>query len=289
MDILFESLKAEWESMVRLSPRIFMAVLVMLVFIIGGRLLGKSIAHFMSRGKFSQTHRNFFRSLTAWFVSIIGLIIVLNILGLKSLATSLVAGGGITAVVLGFAFREIGENFLAGFFLAFSRPFDVGDMIQSDEFRGTVRSIDLRSTHIRTIDGKDTYIPSSQIFNKPLTNYTRDGLRRLSFTVGIDYSDDSEKARDLLTRATESVPGVLEDPPPLASMSALEPQFVKLEMAFWIDTFQKGTGLVGIRNRVIENCRRTLMDRGFTVSCNMTTNLALGSFEPVDVQLNRAS
>ena len=77
----------------------------------------------LSKANLKPTHRNFFQSLSVWILSIIGLFVALNILGLKSLAASLLAGGGITAVVLGFAFRDIGENFLAGFFLAFSRPF----------------------------------------------------------------------------------------------------------------------------------------------------------------------
>lgn len=159
-----------------------------------------------------------------------GLIIALNLLGLRGAAASLLDGGGVTAVVLGFAFREIGENFLAGFVLAFSRPFEVGDLIQSEELLGEVRGIELRHTHIRTADGRDIFIPSSQIVNKPVVNYTRDGLRSPSFTVGIDYADDSERARQILLKIVQSTEGVLEIP-------ALAAQYVELEVVFWIDTF----------------------------------------------------
>jgi small-conductance mechanosensitive channel len=66
---------------------------------------------------------------TFWGVGLLGFALALNLVGLRAVASGLQAGGGITAVVLGFAFREIGENLLAGFLLAFSRPFKVNDII----------------------------------------------------------------------------------------------------------------------------------------------------------------
>jgi len=289
MDILVESLTEEWQSLVRLSPRLLVAMVIFAVSILIGRLFGKAAVHILARGNFKSTHRNFFRNLTAWLVAILGLILALNVLGLKGLAASLVAGGGITAIILGFAFREIGENFLAGFFLAFSRPFEIGDLIQSSDLQGTVKGIELRSTHIRTVDGRDIFIPSSQIFNNALINYTKDGLRRLSFQVGIDYANDSQKARQVLLKAVNDVEQVLHDPSPGANMSALAPQYVELDVFFWIDTFKEGVNLAAVLNEVIEQCRRALMTGDFTVSANVTSNVALGSFKPVDVRLAQAT
>lgn len=285
MELLMESLKAEWQNLVRLSPKILIALIIFVIFIFLGRMIGRAVAHIMMRGNFKPTHRNFFRNLTAWLLGILGLIIALNLLGMKGLAASLMAGGGITAIILGFAFREIGENFLAGFLLAFSRPFEVGDLIRIDDFQGIVKGLEMRSTHIRSADGRDIYIPSSKIFNNPLTNFTKDGLRRLSFKVGIDYADDSEKARNDLIEVVRKVENVLSDPAPGAIMSALTPQFVELELFFWIDTFKKGTDMLKITNEVIERCRMALMTGGYTVSANVSTNLALSGSRPVDIQL----
>jgi small-conductance mechanosensitive channel len=287
MDILLETLTEEWQGLVRLSPKLLVALIVFAISIMAGRLIGRGVVRILSRGNFGPTHRNFFKGLIIWITAIFGLIIALNILGLKSLAASLVAGGGITAVVLGFAFREIGENMLAGFFLAFSRPFEIGDLIQSSDFRGIVKSIELRSTHIRSADGRDIFIPSSEIFNKPLVNFTKDGLRRISFSVGIDYFDDSKKARELLVETVQNVKHVLNEPKPGAIFAGLMPQYVELEVFFWIDTFKAGEELGPVRNEVMENCRRVLVSSGFTVSANVTTNVALGNYQPVAVQLNQ--
>jgi small-conductance mechanosensitive channel len=287
MELLVESITELWQGAIKMAPRILIALIVLLIFIWVGRTVGRIIVHLLGKGNFRPTHQSFFRSLTAWIFGIFGVIIGLHVVGLKTLATSLLAGGSMTAIVLGFAFREVGENFLAGFFLAFSRPFQVGDLIQSGEFQGIVRAIELRSTHIRSADGRDIFVPSSQIFKDALVNFTKDGLRRLSFKVGIDYADDSGKARELLAHAVDGIEYVLADPHPRANLSSLEPNYVNLEVAFWVDTFQKGTDLVGVRNEVIERCRRTLMDNGFTVSSNVTTNVALGGFAPVQVRLDQ--
>jgi small-conductance mechanosensitive channel len=252
-----------------------------------GRLIGRTLALLLARYEFKSMHTNFFRGLAIWIFALIGIIMGLNILGLKALAASLVAGGGITAVILGFAFREIGENFLAGFFLAFSRPFEVGNFIQSGEFQGVVKSIEMRSTHIRTADGRDIFIPSSQIFNNALVNFTKDGLRRLSFTVGIDYGDDSEKARNLLLEMAKDSEGVLADPIPAANIYSLDANYVILEITFWVDTFIKGIDLLKIKNELMEKSRRTLAANGFTFSSNVTTNVALGGYQPLDIRLNR--
>ena len=185
-----------------------------------------------------------------------------------------------TAIVLGFAFREIGENLLAGLFLAFSRPFQLGDLIRSADLEGTVRNIDLRSTHVRTVDGRDIYIPNAQIFNRPLTNYTKDGLRRPAFTFGIDYRDDAEAARQAALAAVRGVEGVLAEPPVEVALSALGPNYVELEATFWISTFDQDTDIVRIRSRAMDATRRVLLAGGFTVSSEVTTPLAVSRRKP---------
>ena len=267
-------------------PRIAGAVVVLLAAVLLGRGLGAVAARALATRKQAQIHRKFVRNLIAWTFLFVGAMLALSVLGLGGVLTGLLAGSGVAAVVFGFAFREIGENLLAGVFLAFSRPFDVGDFIRSDVLEGEVRGIELRYTHIRTVDARDIYIPNAQIFNRPLVNYTRDGLRRPSFTVGIDYADDAERACGLLATAARSVAGVLADPPPAVSLVKLAPQFVELEVSFWINTFAMGPAvavspnkqeesLAGVRSRVMDACRRTLVDNGFTVSANVATSVAL--------------
>ena len=275
MEALMTSLQRDWESLVQLAPRLVAALLVLGVLIWVGRLVGRLVVKLLERGKLTRTHKSFFRHLVTWLFGMLGVILALNVLGLQGLAAGLLAGGGMTAVVLGFAFRGIGENLLAGFFLAFSRPFEVGDLIQSGEFQGIVRGIELRCTHIRAADGRDVYIPSSQIFNEPVVNFTRDGLRRLSFRLGIDYGDDTERAGTLLLETIRGTEHVLEDPGPAVVLAALQPQYQEFEVAFWVDMFHKGVDLATIRSSAMARCRRAILEAGFTVSANVSTAVAL--------------
>ena len=285
MVIIFESFREEWQNLLRIFPRLIIALIILLVSIWLGRLLGRFLIRFIEKGDFSQTHKKFFQGLTSWIIALIGLILALNVLHLRGIAASLLASGGMTAIVLGFAFREIGENVLAGTMLAFQRPFEVGDYIQSEELQGTVKGIEIRYTHIRTVDGRDIFIPSSQIVNKPLINFTRDGLLRPTFTVGIDYADDSENARRLILEAVKTSNEILQTPPPDVIVSAFNSQYLEIQAFFWVDTFKPGKNSQQIRSDLIEKCLRALLAAGFTLSSNVTTNVELSEREPVDLRL----
>ena len=193
--------------------------------------------------------------------------------GLPGDLRGLLAGGGATAIIVGFAFREIGENFLAGLFLAFSRPFRLGDLIRSGDLpEGEVRAVHLRNTQIRTADGRDIYIPNGRMFNEPLVNFTRDGLRRPTFTLGVDYRDPIPQVRTTLRTAVAAVDGVLDHPEPRVEIVDLSAAFVLLEVQVWINTFS-GTDFASVQSATMEACRRTILENGWTISSEVTSVL----------------
>lgn len=275
MDKIIDLLAQEWQIAFAFAPRIIVAAIVLLVFYFLGSYFAKFLLAILRRASVREVHEAFFRALTIIIAIFFGLVIALNILGLEKIAVSVLAGGGVTAIVLGFAFREIGENFLAGIFLAFSRPFKIGDLIKTEDIEGYVREIELRYTHLRTEDGRDVYVPSSQLFGKSVTNYTKDGLRRISFSVGIDYANDATSACALLKNTTETASGVLKEPKPAAYIMALAPQYVELQVFFWIDVFEKTNDIFTIQTEVMDKCRKALLEGAYTVSSDTTSNIAL--------------
>jgi small-conductance mechanosensitive channel len=190
----------------------------------------------------------------------------------------------VVAIVLGFAFREIGENLLAGIFLNFSRPFEVGDLIKSGNLTGTVRAIDVRSVHIRTADACDVFVPSAQIFREELYNYTRDGLRRPSFCIGVAYHDEPEAVVTLLQDTIRQVEDVLPDPQAFVSIKQFADGWIVYEMFFWVDITTSRRGLVGITNDVMIQCWRVLRDAGMTFSTDVTSALEITSAPMFTVQ-----
>lgn len=280
LQLLSDNALLLWQDIIKLAPRLIAALVILLLAVWVGRGLGRVVSNILSRNSKSQTYHQFVKQLTTWLILLLGVILALNILGLGNVAVSLMAGGGLAAVVFGFAFREIGENFIAGFFLTFSRSFEVGDYIESEGLKGEVKTIELRHVHIRTYDGCDIFIPSAQIFKSPLFNYTRDGLRRLGFVVGIDYADDAEEAVKILQTAVKGTPGVLESPRSTVVMSTLQAQYVELQINFWVNTFETTLSLPEVQNAVMAQCCRALKETKFTFSSDCTSNLRLVAGSP---------
>lgn len=284
LDNLAEAFLIEIQSFVAFFPRLLFAIVVAALIYGAGRIASAGVTRLLKRSTMPRAYHSYFGKLTRGIFIFLAFVMFLNLIGYSGLAASLVAGGGLTAVMLGFAFKDIGENFLAGFFLAFSRPFNTDDLIESEGIQGRVKSIQLRHTHIRTSEGCDVFVPSSQLFTRPLRNYTLDGLRRGNFTVGIDYGDDAQAAGDLLLEAVKGTAGVLSEPQPSVHIRGFEPNFVELQVFFWINAKEQETNLTAVRFRLMKKCREALLEKGFTFSSSVTTNVDM---LPVDVSLRR--
>src|SRR6056297_720145 len=285
IDSLVNAMNAELEHFLAFLPRLLIGLFVFLIIYLIGKLTAAATVQIIKRNNFPKTYHAFFRKMVKGVFILIGFVIFLNLIGYNALAASLVAGGGLTAVVLGFAFKDIGENFLAGFFLTFSRPFTTDDLIQTEGITGIVESIELRHTHIRTLDGCDVFVPSTQLFTKPLYNFTRDGLRRGSFTVGIDYADDSGKAAKLLLKTAHETPGVLTSPEPVVQIKSFEATFVEMQIFFWIEAKNQEKTLAMIKTLIMDRCRMSLLEHGFTVSSEVSTAI---SMSPLNVNVNNS-
>lgn len=162
-----------WKQFLFALPRLIFAVLLLaLVFFVASwvrtflvkRLSGKAHDPLFSK---------FIAQLSKFALIVIGVILALQTLGLTGVAGGLLAGAGISAFIFGFAFKDIAENFLAGIILAFNRPFSLNDTIKIDEYTGHIIALNFRTTHIKTFDEKDVFIPNAVVIKQTLTNLTR--------------------------------------------------------------------------------------------------------------------
>ncbi|WP_417319800.1 mechanosensitive ion channel family protein [Emcibacter sp.] len=274
---------AQLDQIVEFLPRLGASLLVFLIIYFVGKITGHLLLTLLKRGDLSPTHREFFRKLVVSLFVFIGVAVVLNIWGLKAASLGLLTGGGITALAIGIAFKDIGENILAGIYLAFSRPFNINDLVLTGDIEGVVKNVEMRCTHIRTYEGADVFVPNAQIFAQPLINYTLDGLRRLSFTIGIDYMDDAEQACALLLETVRATDKVLADPASAVTISGFTPQYVELKVFYWINTFDKRTDFWKLKTSVMDRCREVLKKNNYTFSSDVKTANVLSVPEPVRV------
>lgn len=262
------------ERLAELLPDLAGALVLLLAFVLVGWIIGRALGSLVRR-RGDRIHANFVSRLPVWIFAFLGVLLATDLLGWENLAAGLLAGGGMTALILGFAFRGVGENFLAGFFLVFSRPFRIGDLIQSGDLpQGAVTAVDLRNTHVRTADGRDIYIPNSIIFNSPLINFTRDGLRRPTFTLGVDYRAPLPEVRAAIVAQVAGLEGVLETPEPRVTIASYEATHVMLEVWVWIDTF-RGADFALVRTAAMEAARSAVLDNGWKLSADVSSAVEL--------------
>ncbi|MFT4534844.1 MAG: small conductance mechanosensitive channel [Saprospiraceae bacterium] len=204
---------------------------------------------------------NFFDGLMHVTIIIISIFIFLYMIGQTGLASGILGAATISSVVIGFAFKDIAENFLAGVIMAFSRPFRIGDYVQTGAVEGNIVEMSIRETHLKTADGKDVYVPNGQIIKNPLYNYTIDGYLRGNFTVGVAYDSDVEAVRKTILDVVRSVPGVLlEDKLPRTHVTKLNTNTVDIEVHYWVNTFDKRYSGLEVKSQAQAKILKTLTD-----------------------------
>jgi small conductance mechanosensitive channel len=171
---------------------------------------------------------------------------------------------GIGSVAIGFAFKDILQNLLAGLLLLIRRPFRRGDQIKVKDFEGVVEHIESRATLIKTYDGRRVIIPNADIYTSPVVVNTAFQLRREEYDVGIGYGDDLAAAVAAFTEAVRQVEGVLRDPGAECLPWELAESTVNLKVRWWADS--KKAEQVHVRARVIEALFRTAKERGIDLA-----------------------
>ncbi len=168
---------------------------------------------------------------------------------------------GIGGVAIGFAFKDIFQNLLAGILLLIRHPFHAGDEITTGGgFTGTVESIETRATYIRTYDGQRVIVPNSVIYTETVTVITAYDLLRSEYDVGIGYGDDVTTARRIALDAVKGIEGVLADPAPDVLLWDLAGSSKNLRVRWW--TRPKRSGVVQVRDRVLQAVSEALVGAG---------------------------
>lgn len=161
----------------------------------------------------------------------IAFIAVLPALGLD--LSGLLVAGGITGIVLGFASQSVVANLVSGIFLISEKPIKIGDQVNIDGVAGFVEDVNILSTIIRTYDGLYVRIPNEKVFTSNITNYVAHIARRFEYVIGIRYSDDAEKAIEIIKRLIEEHPFALKNPEPQVFVDNLGDNSVNIVVKIW--------------------------------------------------------
>jgi small conductance mechanosensitive channel len=192
---------------------------------------------------------------------LIGMFIALSIVIPSFKASDLIQLLGISSVAIGFAFRDILQNFLAGILILLTEPFQIDDQIVFKNFEGTVENIQTRATTIRTYDGRRIVIPNSELFINSVTVNTAFEHRRLQYNVGIGYSDDIDSTKELILAAMRETTGVLTTPAPDAIVVELAGSSVNIRARWWVEP-PRQADILDLKDRVLTNIKNKLVANG---------------------------
>lgn len=262
---IISGFQKSWDSFLNFLPKLLLAVVIIIISYFIGKTLAKLTKFRVRKRLEDELLADFISRVVKWSIMVVGFIISADIIGLAAMAGGLIAGAGVSAIILGFAFKDIGENFLSGVILAFNRPFKMGDVIVSENISGTIISLDLRTTTIKTFEGYDVFIPNSMIVNNPLINYNREGTRRFDFTVGIDYGADVIKARNMIIDAMSNVDEILKEPPPFVIVSELTSSSTNLRIYYWVNALTAQRNLLQIKSDIIELTVKAFKEGGVKI------------------------
>jgi len=272
MNEIIKRLEVYYHSFLKTIPRIGLAVLILIIGILIADWL-TSIFKKRIKGK------SYDPLMTAFLAKVIKLVLIICIFfialhaaGLSSIAGALITMAGASAVLLGFAFKDIAENFLSGIILAFNRPFHTNDTVQIGDVFGKIKAMEFRYTKITTFDGKNVYIPNSDILKKPVFNYTEDGYYRADFIVGIAYENNIEKAKKIIATCFEENERVVKDAQHdnFVAEDELAPSTVNLKVYFWITTEDFRRGFLQTKGLLIQQIKVKLEANGFNLPANIT-------------------
>ncbi|MCB1019534.1 MAG: mechanosensitive ion channel [Acidobacteria bacterium] len=196
-------------------------------------------------------------------ILLMGFYVALRIAGLTSLAVTVLGGTGLIGLLIGVAFRDIAENFLASLMISVQNPFATGDRISVAGHEGLVQSVNTRSTLLMTLEGNHVQIPNATIYKETITNFTANPNTRFDFGVGIGYDDSIEKAQQLAREALAKQEGVVTDPESWVVVEALGAATINLRIYFWVNT-AKFNGLK-VRSAVIRSVKRAYVQAGISM------------------------
>lgn len=215
-------------------PYLAVALLVFVLFFALARVVRASVRALALRSQRRYNLGLVLGRLSYGVINFVGLLIALVVAIPGFTPGQLISLLGLSSVAIGFAFRDILQNFLAGILLLLAEPFRIGDQIVINGFEGTVEDIQTRATFIKTYDGRRVVIPNSNLFTNSVTVNTAHDKRRLEYDFGVGYGDDIARVKAVLLQTLRDVPDVLADPAPDALVVRLADSSVQVRLRWWV-------------------------------------------------------
>lgn len=230
-----ESMLSSFTNQIKKSiPSIIFALIIFVIGLAISKLILRIFSRCLNRANIDDTAVGFLRSLLKVLLYTIDFIITLSILNIPM--TSIIAVISAAGLAIGLALQNSLSNLAGGFIILFSKPFKSGDFVETNSASGKVQSIGILYTKILTDDNKTIYIPNGKISDSMIVNYSEQSTRRVDLEFGISYSDDIEKAKEIILKYADEYPLILKDPAPFARLGKQAEDSLQITVRVWTET-----------------------------------------------------
>jgi small-conductance mechanosensitive channel len=203
------------------------------------------------------------RRIVSLLIVLLGVYTFLQLAGLGSFAVAVLSGTGIVGLIIGFAFKDIAENFMSSLLLSVQKPFRLGELIEVDGHLGIVKQVTARATTLVDFDGNHIQIPNATVYKNTIKNFTANPNARAQFFIGIGYDNDPSEAQDLAMDLLVEMPSILEEPKPQVLIENLGASSYNLSVFLWVDT--TSYSLLKVRSLAMKKMTLAFLDAGISM------------------------
>lgn len=214
------------------GPKLIMAIVVLIIGLWLIKILTRTLSKLLQKKNIDISLQSFFKSIVGVLLKVLLVISVLGMLGIEM--TSFIAIIGAAGLAVGMALSGTLQNFAGGVIILIFKPFQVGDFINAQGHTGTVHSIQIFNTILKTLDNKTIIIPNGQLSNSSMTNFFKEPFRRVDWTFGVGYGDDIDKTKEVLKNILIGDERILKDKEIFIGLSELADSSVNFSVRAWV-------------------------------------------------------
>jgi len=215
------------------GPKLVGAILALIVGLWLANMIANGLGRRMEKNEVDPSLRPFLKSLVGTLLKVLVVVSVLGMVGIQM--TSFIAILGAAGLAVGMALSGTLQNFAGGAMILIFRPFKVGDFIEAQGYAGSVNTIQIFNTILKTPDNKTIIIPNGGLSTSSMVNYSTEATRRVDWTFGIAYGDDIDKAKEVLSGLLKTNDKVLKDPEPFIELGELADSSINFTVRAWVN------------------------------------------------------
>ena len=255
---LLDQIETYAEGFIRLLPNLGLAIVVLLATWLAATIVNHIVSGALKTARIRRALRDLLTTLVGIGVWVLGVLIAATVLFPSLEPASILAALGVGGIAIGFAFKDIFENFMAGAMIMLRKPMRIGDFIQCEGVEGKVEEITIRDTYVRQTDDQLVMMPNAMLFKNPVYVRTDEELRRFEIIAGVGYDEDVDKCRDIIREAVEGLEGVSGDRPVQVFAKEFGDSSINYTVRWWAGS--KPIDMHQTRDRAIAAIKRALDD-----------------------------